>query len=56
MRFGINERRKASSEFDINYYFENYKDLQQAFKTDYKQYFIHFLKYGRFEGRRASER
>ena len=51
--YGMKERRIASPTFDINSYMRAYPDLRSAFGDDYEKYYLHYLKYGMKEGRRA---
>ncbi len=51
--YGMKERRIASPTFDINSYMRAYPDLRSAFGDDYEKYYLHYLKYGMREGRRA---
>lgn len=51
---GMSEKRIASREFDINSYMRQYPDLRTAFGDDYKKYYLHYLKYGLREGRKAT--
>lgn len=51
--FGLKEGRIASSDFNVLKYKENYKDLRDAFKDNMKEYFKHYILFGKNENRRA---
>ncbi len=51
--FGLREGRIASSDFNVLKYKENYKDLRDAFKDNMKEYFKHYILFGKNENRRA---
>jgi hypothetical protein len=54
-QFGINEGRSGSSAFDPVSYLSAYADLQNVFgPTNYRAATIHWLRHGRFEGRRGT--
>ena len=53
---GAGECRETSEEFFVNAYRENYNDLQKAFDDDVYAYFLHYINYGRDEGRIANRR
>ena len=50
---GIYEGRQASSNFNLWTYISNYEDLRNAFGWDLGAYVLHYINYGRFEGRVA---
>lgn len=53
--YGMNEGRRGNAEFNVKVYMDNYSDLRQAFGTqDLKSYYIHYIKYGKKEGRSAA--
>ena len=56
IEFGIGEFRSSRNMFNPAYYMENYKDLKDNFKDDYKCYYIHFADAGYKEGRVADHR
>ena len=51
VEFGMREGRKASTEFDVEYYVTAYEDLQKAFGSDLKKYYEHYINFGKKEGR-----
>ena len=53
---GVHEGRQSSAEFGVNYYKANYQDLQDAFGSNNYAYCIHYIDYGRAEGRTADHR
>lgn len=52
-RHGLGEGRRASASFNPQAYLERYGDLRRAFGTDYARALIHWVRYGRREGRSA---
>ncbi|MDE6209850.1 MAG: glycoside hydrolase family 25 protein [Lachnospiraceae bacterium] len=65
MKYGYKEKRKGysnsfykgvdySAVYNIDYYYNNYKDLQKAYGYDPDKLINHFIKYGMSEGRQAS--
>ena len=48
---GAKEGRVASAEFNVKKYKAKYPDLQKQFGNDYVQYFVHYCKVGKAEGR-----
>lgn len=50
---GMKEGRKSSATFNVKVYKANYKDLQNKYGNDLKSYYIHYIKYGYKEGRKA---
>lgn len=50
---GLREGRRASASFDPQAYLQRYGDLRNAFGTNYKNALIHWVRYGRAEGRNA---
>lgn len=53
IRFGMNEGRIASRNFDVDVYRSRYSDLSTAFGADLAQYYRHYITYGFYEGRGA---
>ena len=53
IRYGMNERRIAIKEFDVTSYSNCYQDLRLAYGQDAPSYYMHYIKYGKREGRRA---
>lgn len=51
--FGMHEGRSASAAFNVNIYRNNYADLRAAFGDDLKSYHLHYINYGKKEGRIA---
>ena len=52
--FGMQEGRRGNAEFDVMAYMENNPDLVQVFGTeDYQSYYLHYIAYGKKEGRSA---
>jgi hypothetical protein len=52
---GFNEGRRGSLEFDVNYYWARYTDVQaQCRKTDFKCTLAHWLDIGLYQGRQGS--
>lgn len=52
---GISEGRRGSSNFDLQTYKDNNKDLVNAFGSDNNSYYNHYINYGAGEGRISSE-
>ena len=52
LTYGINEFRMTSSEFNVNTYKTNNIDLQNAFKDNSKEYYKHYLLFGKNENRK----
>lgn len=52
--FGMQEGRRGNAEFDVYAYMENNPDLVQVFGTDdLASYYLHYISYGKKEGRIA---
>ena len=52
--FGMQEGRRGNDEFDVKAYMENNPDLVQVFgPSDYTSYYLHYITYGKKEGRSA---
>jgi len=47
------EGRRGSADFNITAYKTNNTDLVEAFGNDTKKYYIHYIEYGKNEGRVA---
>lgn len=54
IRYGMNEGRQASGNFNVNAYKSRYADLQQAFGNDLPSYYRHYIQYGYTEKRTAT--
>lgn len=52
--YGMNERRQASKKFDVQSYSNEYQDLRLAYGQDAKKYYMHYITYGKKEGRVAT--
>ncbi len=50
-RYGLGEGRRASASFDPRAYLQREGDLRSAFGTDHAAALIHWVRYGRAEGR-----
>lgn len=55
LRYGMNERRQADAEFNVDIYKANYADLQKAYGDNYPDYYKHYCLYGKKEGRVADK-
>ena len=51
---GMNEGRQAKETFDVNSYRLEYQDLRATFRTDLRQYYLHYIYNGKSEGRVAT--
>ena len=52
--FGMQEGRRGNAEFDVRVYMQNNADLINAFgKEDLTSYYLHYINYGKKEGRIA---
>ena len=51
VKWGMNEHRQASENFDVMSYRNAYQDLRKALKLDWAAYYKHYLDYGIQEGR-----
>jgi hypothetical protein len=47
------EGRQGKSSFDVKAYADNYADLRKAYGEDWSKYYLHYIKYGKAEGRVA---
>lgn len=54
VNYGMKEGRVASETFSAYIYRGKYIDLYQSYENDLQQYYWHYLKYGKEEGRTAS--
>jgi N-acetylmuramoyl-L-alanine amidase len=52
---GMDELRNASPYFDVVSYMNRYEDLREAFGDDYPAYYMHYINYGKAEGRNAAK-
>ncbi|WP_167930582.1 N-acetylmuramoyl-L-alanine amidase [Olsenella sp. SW781] len=50
---GMAEGRRANASFNVTYYQYRYTDLQAAFGTDLKSYYLHYVTSGCHEGRQT---
>lgn len=48
---GMNEGRQAKSSFRVEAYYNRYWDLRAAFRGNLKEYYMHYINYGKKEGR-----
>ena len=48
---GMKSGHRGNAVFDVNSYRYRYSDLRSAYGTDLKKYYMHYMNYGRFEGR-----
>lgn len=51
---GMNEGRIAKASFDVTSYRLQYSDLRRAYGNNLKSYYLHYLQWGRQEGRKGS--
>lgn len=51
VKYGMSQGLRASEDFDVKYYQYKYSDLKKAFGNNYKMYYVHYLQYGKKEGR-----
>ncbi len=51
--YGMQEGRQGSSAFNVQIYKNNYPDLRAAFGNNLKAYYLHYINYGKKEGRIA---
>ena len=54
MNYGINVGRQASEEFNVEAYKANNPDLVNVFGGDTRTYYVHYIKYGKAENRKAT--
>lgn len=50
---GMSEKRRGNSSFDVTSYYLQYEDLRRAFDRDYRAYYMHYIQYGKNEGRKT---
>ena len=50
----MKESRQANSSFILSYYRANYADLRNAFGNNNTAYYLHYITYGKKEGRIAN--
>lgn len=50
----MNEGRIAKASFDVTSYRLQYSDLRRAYGNNLKSYYLHYLQWGRQEGRKGS--
>ncbi len=55
INYGMDRGHQASEEFNVIAYRNRYQDLRIAFGSDYKLYYMHYINYGKAEGRNARE-
>ena len=53
IKYGVNEGRQASEEFNVEIYRKNYADLDECFKDNLAGYYMHYITDGKAEGRVA---
>ena len=51
VNYGMKEGRQAKADFNAGVYRENYADLQSAYGNDLKSYYLHYMNFGKKEGR-----
>jgi len=51
VNYGMSEGRRGNSAFDVYSYKNAYSDLRSAYGNNMKSYYMHYLLYGRNEGR-----
>lgn len=52
---GMKKGHQASAEFNVLAYRKRYQDLRNAFGDDFEKYYIHYINYGKAEGRNGRE-
>lgn len=52
---GMVKGHQASEEFNVLAYRNRYQDLRLAFGDEYKRYYMHYINYGKAEGRNGRE-
>ncbi len=55
INYGMDRGHQASEEFNVLAYRNRYPDLRIAFGNDYKLYYMHYINYGKAEGRNGRE-
>ena len=54
VNYGMAEGRRASANFDVTSYRNQYPDLRQAYGSNLKSYYMHYIDYGYAEGRQGT--
>ena len=54
LSYGMKEGRISSPNFNLDFYKSNNQDLKNAYGNNKKEYYIHYMIYGRDEGRKAN--
>ena len=54
IRYGMKEQRQGNENFDVHSYSNAYQDLRLAFGEDAPKYYMHYIKYGKREGRQTT--
>ncbi len=52
----MKEGRQASLDFNLGFYKNRYADLRNAYGSNNKAYYIHYISFGKKEGRQAAEK
>ena len=52
--YGMNEKRQAISNFNVDAYMKNYPALVKQYGADYPLYYEHYCRFGYAEGRKAT--
>ncbi len=55
IKYGMARGDQANAEFNVIAYRNRYQDLRLAYGNDYKLYYMHYINYGKAEGRNARE-
>lgn len=56
INFGMKECRQGNAEFNVIFYKDNYKDLRNAFGTNWELYYKHYCTHGKGEKRIANKK
>lgn len=51
--YGMNEGRLAKQSFNVHIYRQRYSDLEIAYGNAWKNYYLHYIQWGKSEGRNA---
>ena len=51
VNFGMKEGRSGNESFDVASYYNRYEDLRRAFGRDLPSYYLHYIQFGKGEGR-----
>ena len=51
IKTGVTSSAKASEDFDVEVYKESYQDLKDVYKDNWRNYFEHYVRWGRKEHR-----